>query len=97
MYYRCSENKGADQLRGYHEADLRLCFRICKKLVFSQRGSLERICTLSIEESRSELAFSVQHFNAEGKNIEHFSITMDELLDLPVFKSLLNMNNGPVV
>ena len=29
-----SENKGADQLRGYREADLRLCFRICKTLVF---------------------------------------------------------------
>ena len=29
MYYPCSENKGADQLRGYREADLRLCFRIC--------------------------------------------------------------------
>ena len=39
LYYLCSENKGADQLRGYHEADLRLCFRICKKLVFSRRGS----------------------------------------------------------
>ena len=32
--YLCSENKGADQLRGYREADLRLCFRICKKPVF---------------------------------------------------------------
>ena len=46
MYYPCSENKGADQLRGnadqlrgYREADLRLCFRICKKTVFSRRGS----------------------------------------------------------
>ena len=29
LYYPCSENKGAD------EADLRLCFRICKKPVFS--------------------------------------------------------------
>ena len=27
LYYPCSENKGADQLRGYSEADLRLCFR----------------------------------------------------------------------
>ena len=27
-YYPCSENKGFDQLRGYREADLRLCFRI---------------------------------------------------------------------
>ena len=33
MYYLCSENKGADQLCGYHTADLLLCFHICKKLV----------------------------------------------------------------
>ena len=26
VYYPCSENKGADQLRGYREADLRLLF-----------------------------------------------------------------------
>ena len=39
LYYPYSENKGADQLRGYREADLRLCFRICKKPVFSRRGS----------------------------------------------------------
>ena len=31
MYYLCSENKGADQLRGYREVDLRLCFRICNQ------------------------------------------------------------------
>ena len=35
----CSKNKGADQLRGYHDADLRLCFCICKKPYFSRRGS----------------------------------------------------------
>ena len=35
LYCLCSENKGADQLRGNREADLRLCFRICKMLVFS--------------------------------------------------------------
>ena len=39
LYYLCSANKGADQLRGHRVADLRLCFRICKKLVFSCRGS----------------------------------------------------------
>ena len=39
LYYLCSENKVADQLRGYREADLRLCFRICKKPVFSRCGS----------------------------------------------------------
>ena len=34
LYYLCSENKGADQLRSHCAADLRLCFRICKKKVF---------------------------------------------------------------
>ena len=40
LYYPCSENKGADQLRGYREADLRLCFRICRLLVFPWGGSI---------------------------------------------------------
>ena len=35
LCYPCSENKGADQLRGYREADLGLCFRIYKNPVFS--------------------------------------------------------------
>ena len=43
LYYPCSENKGADQLRDYREADLRLCFRICKKPVFSRRGSYSKL------------------------------------------------------
>ena len=34
LYYLCSENKGADQLRGCREADLRLCFRIMQKADF---------------------------------------------------------------
>ena len=43
MYYRSSENKGADQLRGYREADLRLCFHLCRLLVFPWSGSNEKI------------------------------------------------------
>ena len=38
MYCPSSENKGADQLRGYRGADLRLCFRLCRLLVFPMRG-----------------------------------------------------------
>ena len=34
-----AKNKGADQLCGYREADLRLCFRICKNPLFSWQGS----------------------------------------------------------
>ena len=41
LYYLCSENKGADQLRSYCEADLRLCFRIGKNPVFSRCGSIK--------------------------------------------------------
>ena len=40
-YYLCSENKGADQFRGYCEADLCLCFRICRLLVFPCGSSLK--------------------------------------------------------
>ena len=39
LYYPFSENKGADQLRGYREADLRLCFRQGMLLVFPCGGS----------------------------------------------------------
>ena len=39
LCHLCIENKGADQLRGFREADLRLCFRICQNPVFSCRGS----------------------------------------------------------
>ena len=38
LYYLCNENKGADQLPGYCTADLRLCFCICIKQVFSWHG-----------------------------------------------------------
>ena len=50
LYYLNSENKGADQLRGYREADLRLCFGICKKPVFSERGSFKSIATAQQEQ-----------------------------------------------
>ena len=33
LYYPCSKNKGPDQLRGYGETDLCLCFRICMQNV----------------------------------------------------------------
>ena len=35
LYYPCSENKDADQLRSYCKADPFLCFRIGKTQVFS--------------------------------------------------------------
>ena len=41
LYYPSSENKGADQLRSYCKADLRLCFRLCRLLVFPCSGSFK--------------------------------------------------------
>ena len=41
VYYPCSENKDADQLRSYCEADLCLCFRIGKTTIFSLHGSYQ--------------------------------------------------------
>ena len=35
LYNLCSEYKGTDKLCSYCAANLRLCFRICKRQVFS--------------------------------------------------------------
>ena len=43
MYYLCSGNKGADQVHSYPIADLCLCFHLCKKQVFSLRGSFNTV------------------------------------------------------
>ena len=39
LYYPCRENKGADQLCSYCEADLRLCFRLSRLMFFPRVGS----------------------------------------------------------
>ena len=81
MYYLCSENKGPDQLRGYSEADLRLCFRICKKPVFSRRGSFHCRAaggklvdaTPDVQNNlQEELNRVDQRFSATGKNMAKF-------------------------
>ena len=64
LYYLFSENKGADQLRGYREADLHLCFRICKcwfshdaAHIFRSSDRLHRLSFLNCS-IFSSLAFS---------------------------------------
>ena len=39
LYYLCSKNKGADQLHGYHAADLCLCFCIYARRRFSHNAA----------------------------------------------------------
>ena len=86
MYYPSSENKGADQLRGYPEADLRLCFRIGNNPVFSRCGSNSTIVTpesatpLSGEgvrgmETTSKARKNVKNFvKIESNNVDFFLI-----------------------
>ena len=40
LYYRCSGNKGADQLGGYLTADLRLVFAYAKSSIFQKTAPL---------------------------------------------------------
>ena len=53
LYYLCSENKGADQLRGYREADLRLFSHVQKagflttRLIYDLVRGVETIFYLS--------------------------------------------------
>ena len=57
--YPCSQNKGADQLRGYCEADLRLCFRIYKW--FSNDVAHIMISTRSHTAVASKTSMSERH------------------------------------
>ena len=42
-YFLCSEKEVGDQLRCYRTADLRLCFRICKKQLFYNSAQIKAI------------------------------------------------------
>ena len=65
MYYPSSENKGADQLRGYREADLRLCFRLGKNPVFSRCGSIYIVGVYFL----SQVVILNASFNFENVNL----------------------------
>ena len=67
LYYQYSENNGADQLRGYREADLRLCYRICKKPVFLQRGSY-----VNTPMQYTGIFMAVEIDNFQGKTCDNF-------------------------
>ena len=80
LYYPCSENKGADQLRSYCEADLRLCFRINKMLFFSLPGTYhnlsqwERQIFYVLLEMRNQFN-SFNGIDPMTKTIRHYLLT----------------------
>ena len=76
MYYPSSENKGADQLRGYREADLRLCFRLCRLLVFPWGGSF--IGSGYEHDKTMKYDHITGNINEYGKNFYCFSIFIEK-------------------
>ena len=76
MFYPSSENKGADQLRGYREADLRLCFRLGKNPVFSRCGSYDfnyEIYTNKLSQNTS-LTGLIIHHTCTGRKVWQWGI-----------------------
>ena len=73
MYYPSSENKGVDQLRGYREAGLRLCFRIGNNPVFLRCGSNCPLIYFQVKQYLSVMDSSMifKWFNCSG-NVESF-------------------------
>ena len=72
MYYPCSENKGADQLRGYRGAGLRLCFRIMQIVGFLLRRLISyhmyfQVVSKSALEDAKQLVLSAFDDNNDGR------------------------------
>ena len=75
LYYPSSENKGADQLLGNREADLRLCFHICKMLVSHDCGSL---VNLSFRFKKVNITDTIV-FGRRKSNVRIFLLCLDSM------------------
>ena len=64
----CNKNKGAHQMHGYHAADQRLCFRMCKKQDFAWLTSY----TCNNYKDPIETHFHVVKFRFIGTEREYF-------------------------
>ena len=84
MYYLCSENKGADQLRGHREADLRLCFAHAKHLfsddtshMFKDQmaNTVDPDQTIQYQLSHLDLVFANSAIGASGVKFGHEKVS----------------------
>ena len=77
MFYPCSENKGADQLRSYCEADLRLCFLSrmqivgfpMRGLIYKRHSNLQSLVSIMLRSDRRNIS-DVKDMPAE-KDVVH--------------------------
>ena len=103
LYYLCSENKGADQLRGHREADLRLCFRIMPNVGFlltRLKSSISlacfRKCTYQhvILSQLNHLNFTHNCLNPRRKECVNYTFKPAMVITFSPFKSFtLSVNN----
>ena len=84
MYYPCSENRGADQLRGYREADLRFLFSHMQKAGFLMTRLI--LCT-SFCNHNIRYGFNVPLF--ENQNTKS-DFDVPKILDTILNKNLLD-------
>ena len=95
MYYPCSENKGADQLRSYCESDLCLCFRIGKNPVFSRCGSNGYIIWQLVDNTESRKPHKIKlctfHLTIYKGKIKAFIISVVHIIQIQKFSSCHNM------
>ena len=88
MHYPSSENKGADQLRSYCEADLRLCFRIGNNPVFSRCGSFKLIFQHLQSQKKDTLTTQSSKAADESGGHSTSDLSESEILGKPsIFKS----------
>ena len=89
LYYPCSENKGADQLRSYCEAGLRLCFLIsviCRLFSHDAAQIISDVCCFPL------LSFGGFHLKFKGHQFSvPISVYVTRNLCKP--KSLLYLEN----
>ena len=82
MYYLSSENKDADQLRGYRETDLRLRFRICKKPVVNNEAQiwiLPAQCTIYEKMTNNPYMYVFKRqIKIKGQKLQNESIIAEE-------------------
>ena len=89
MYYICNENKDADQLRGYHAADLCLCFDIYNIVLYP--GFLYKVSNLRKRGSVCSFYWTINFgwFSSAFLTKSPFTIIQVIFINLPVRSGLL--------
>ena len=93
LYYLCSENKEADQLRGYREPDLLLCFLICKMLVFLMKRLICFFLKTSVEYPQHIVLLRIRTHLAYIANVKKSCYTKQQSHSFESVRQLTSFNH----